>query len=176
MYRREHAVSLILSVNSRVANADYTETRFEGIVQQVLRSVAGSDWLKIEAPVAAWTSTRWPARRAHDWCRHASAVRKTVGTVAACSAVSGGGTGTRVVTSATTAVPRQPVAWPNTVSPTLGAQLCVQVGVDVIKLTTSAHMAVAMERMHGPILCHNLAETDQRIIHRRFRGSLRGIS
>jgi hypothetical protein len=69
--------------------------------------------------VAAWMSTRCPRCRFAAFRRQASAVRNTVGAAAALAAPSCGGTVASVRPSAMTAVPRQPVAWPKTTSPTL---------------------------------------------------------
>ena len=80
------------------------------------------------SPVAAWMRQRSPGWRRAAPCRHASAVRNTVGTVLACTGLMWGGWATTVRALQTTPVPRQPVACPNTRSPTLqplaGRQCC----------------------------------------------------
>ena len=81
-------------------------------------------------PVAAWIRTRCPGRTMAAAFRQASAVRKTVGTVEAASAVRFGGVGTTVWCVTLTEVAKQPPAWPKTESPTLQ---------DTVKLIRASH-------------------------------------
>ena len=87
---------------------------------------AHATWRRTTAvPVAAWTSTRVPGCTCAASCRHASAVRNTVGTAAASAPASAGGHGQTIRASTCTVAPRLPVAWPYTQSPILatGSQL-----------------------------------------------------
>ena len=81
----------------------------------------------IVMPVAAWTSTRVPGCTYVASCRHAIAVRNTVGAAAASVSARPGGHGQTMRASTCTVAPRLPVAWPYTQSPTLAASPLVAV-------------------------------------------------
>ena len=114
--------SLRDSITEKQTNALPHFEQLTSSCRRLTGSAQGWTWSRTVAiPVAAWTRTRVPGCRFVASCRHACAVRNTVGTAAASASASAGGHGQTIRASTCTIAPRLPVAWPYTRSPNLAA-------------------------------------------------------